>query len=319
MSARFLVEQFATWRNQYESLVLVTVLDTAGSTYSKTGRQLLINPDHDYAGLVGGGCLEGDLVLQADQVFGDARVRVVTYDMRDDADDLWGMGLGCRGMMKLMLQRLDAGNDWAPFSHIAAMMSRHTPTRMALTVADHGKLSAGQLADPDADQDSDLVCWTLRPWPRLLVLGAGPDAAPVIDIARTLGWHVSVADHRAELLSAPALVNADTRHLVHPETVDKDIDLNAADAVVVMSHHLQSDLHYLQALQTLSHTYVGVLGPAQRKQELLDQLKTDDSNFAARLRGPVGLNIGADSPQTIALALLSEIQSELAQQPPRHD
>ena len=312
MSSRFLVQQFAAWRERGEPLVLATVLQTEGSTYSKTGRQLLINREHDYAGLVGGGCLEGDLVLRADEVFAYGTARVVTYDMRDDDDDLWGMGLGCRGMMSLLLQRLDAANDWDPFSRLAELMAGDTLATVALATEDHDNIAAGQLVDPQVGGPA--VCWTIRPWPRLLLLGAGPDTGPVVDIAAALGWQISVADHRPDLLDAEYLRNADTRHVVDPPKTDKQLDLTAYTAVCVMSHHLQSDLHYLRALAQHEHPYVGVLGPVQRKQELLAQLDQPAATFAARLRGPVGLSIGADSPQTIALALLAEIQSELAAQ-----
>lgn len=315
MSNRVLTEQFAAWRDAGEELVLVTVVETAGSTYSKAGRQLLINRAHDYIGLVGGGCLEGDLVLRADEVFADGSPQLVTYDMRDDADDLWGMGLGCRGMMRLLLQKLDRDNDWQPFTRLAELMRKPQATAVALALGSRDT-PAGELVEPEHNGQS--VCWTIEPWTRLLVLGAGPDAGPVIGIAASLGWYIVVADHRADLLQSEYLGAADEIREVQPATLAEDLRLADFNAVCVMSHHLASDRDYLHALAKYQHPYIGVLGPAARRRELLTQLELTDSDFGRRLHGPVGMNIGADSPQSIALALLAEIHACLHGAPANH-
>jgi len=318
MSNRFLTEQFFAWRSAGESLVLATVCETAGSTYSKAGRQLLINREHNYVGLVGGGCLEGDLVLRADEVFADGVTQIVTYDMRDEADDMWGMGLGCRGMMKLLLQRLDQANNWEPFATLAQRMQDAQPCTVALTTASNKIRAAGQLVDPC--NEPDVVQWTVRPWPRLLILGAGPDAAPIVTLARALGWHIEIADHRDELLQHPRFSEADARHTVNPATIANDVALKTFNAVCVMSHHLASDCLYLKALRDCDPVYVGVLGPGARKQQLLEKLGEHDTAFARRLRGPIGLDIGADTPQSIALALLAEIHATLKhEEKPAHE
>ena len=251
MSNRFLVEQFHAWQSQGQPLVLVTVIETAGSTYSKAGRQLLISPERRYAGLVGGGCLEGDLLTRADEVFGDGVPREVTYDMREDDDDLWGMGLGCRGMMRLLLQRLDSDTGWEPFATLAGLMAGTDAARVQLQVSgdSSGSLSAAEGpadAPPQLNDAGTALSWTIRPWIRLLVLGGGPDAVPVCDIAASLGWQVTVADHRQAYLDAGAFGNADRLVRVTPEALGDELDLSDYDAVCVMSHHLRSDAAYLQ-------------------------------------------------------------------------
>lgn len=318
MSNRFLVEQFRRWSADGEPLVLVTVVETAGSTYSKAGRQLLISPAQRYAGLVGGGCLEGDLLARAADVFRDGRPRQVTYDMREDADDLWGMGLGCRGLMRLLLQRLDAAGGWEPFTTLAEFMCAPHATSVELVV-DTGDPACGNVSRLDTaptatelDSTAARLCWTIQPWPRLLILGAGPDASPVCDMATALGWQVTVADHRQAYLDAGSFATADDCRLVTPEQLETQLPLAAYDAVCVMSHHLRSDAAYLQALSRHEFRYAGVLGPAARRESLLDELQLRDTAFGRQLRGPVGLSIGADTPQTIALALLAEIQGALS-------
>ena len=323
MHNRQLIEQFQRWRSSRQRLVLVTVADTAGSTYSKAGRHLLIRDGSEYAGLVGGGCLEGDLLAQAETVFETGQPRLVTYDMREAADDLWGVGLGCRGMMQLLLQPLDAETNWQPFTDIATAMQSIRPVDIELVLAagssqrrvgEHRTLAAAApraAALTTCDDGSTVLRWTVQPWTRLLILGGGPDAAPVVRGARELGWQVCVCDHREALLASPALQAADERVWVEPAKLADSIDLHAFDAAVVMSHHLPSDQAYLQELAHGEHRYVGVLGPAARRDELLRHLNLHANAFAGRLRGPVGLRIGADSPAGIALALLAEIHQTL--------
>jgi xanthine/CO dehydrogenase XdhC/CoxF family maturation factor len=147
---------------------------------------------------------------------------------------------------------------------------------------------------------------------RLLVLGAGPDAAPVVEIATLLGWQITVGDHRSAYLE-PKRFPA-SAHLVElrPDRLAAELDLGAFDAAVVMSHHLESDGKYLRALAASAVPYVGLLGPAARRQRLLCELGGDASRLGDRLYGPVGLDIGARTPEAIAVAIVAEIQAFLS-------
>ncbi len=322
MSNRFLVEQFDLWREAGEGLVLATVIETDGSTYSKAGRHLLINRQKQYAGLVGGGCLEGDLVLQAEEVLQSGQPRTVSYDMRNDSDDLWGMGLGCRGMMRLLLQRLDAAGSWQPLQQLTDWMRGTQPVVVSLVTAGNdpqlpvGSLQQestepGPIAATANEGETEKLIWSIKPWPRLLILGAGPDTHPVVALARLLGWHVTVADHRPELINAQGLEQADERVEIDRSNLENALQWPSYTAACVMSHHLETDIKYLQVLSGLNLAYTGVLGPAARKEEILRSLNLQGSEFANRLHGPVGLEIHADTPQGIALSLLAEIHSAL--------
>lgn len=134
---------------------------------------------------------------------------------------------------------------------------------------------------------------------------------PVAELARALGWQVTLADHRPHYIEQVPQGAADDVRLIEAARLGEQLQLDRYSAVVVMSHHLETDRTYLLALADVTHDYVGILGPAARKQKLLTELQLADSDFGKRLHGPVGLTIGADSPETIALALLGEIQSLL--------
>ena len=153
MSILQLTESFRTWRDRRTPLVLVTVVATEGSTYSKPGAQMLIAEDADYQGLLSGGCLEGDVVEHAREVFATGRAKSVTYDMRDeDEDRLWGLGLGCNGLMKILLQRLAPDSGYQPFAAISDRVERGIAGRFAVVVeSDDSRVGAGAAVVLDRD------------------------------------------------------------------------------------------------------------------------------------------------------------------------
>jgi xanthine dehydrogenase accessory factor len=345
MSARHLIEQFARWRAAAEPLALATVFETAGSTYSKAGHRILIAASGDYRGLVSGGCLEGDLAERARAVIATGRPRAVTYDLRDEADELWGLGIGCNGLLRVFLQPLTPANAYEPFAAIAECLAgtqagavatvveapeeaaiggtvihvagstrafgAHGATEAALAEAAKGAAQAPHAALV-AVGGLRILAASLRPIRRLLVLGGGLDAVPLVAMAAELGWSVTVADHRPAYVARPGFERATRVALVEPGKLDASLTLAEFDAIVVMSHHLATDRKYLSELASVRSAYLGVLGPRARRDRLLRELQEVAPELQGRLRGPVGLDIGGDSPETIALSILAELQATLS-------
>jgi xanthine/CO dehydrogenase XdhC/CoxF family maturation factor len=307
---------FERARARGESLVLATVFETAGSTYRKAGAHLLIDPQGEYAGLVSGGCLEGDLALRAGAVRDSGAAQIVGYDMRGPDDQLWGLGAGCEGAMQLLLQRVSAAEDWQPLAWMFDRWRSGRSGRYALVVEPGSSgLQRGQcLFDPTDQalaQTAGLRLFVGEiPQPRqLLLLGAGPDARPVCELAAFMGWRVTVCDHRGAY-AQPRLFPgaASVRH----QPVDAVAAMLAAgrySAAVVMSHHLDSDRAYLQQLADSDIPYVGLLGPAHRREKLLQDLDGRAERLRGRLRAPIGLDLGGRSPEAIALAIVGELQA----------
>lgn len=349
MSVRDIIASFDTWRQREEPVVLATVYDTIGSTYTKAGHRILISgASGDYRGLVSGGCLEGDLAERAREVVADDIPRAVTYDMRDEADDLWGLGIGCNGLLRVFLQPLTAARGYEPFAAIADCLLANRAAGVATVIespdralpsgttflfaagaarswggeasaverlrAGAERIAASGGAEYRLDADGVGVLYAaLRPVPRLLVLGAGVDAVPLVEMAAALGWRVTVTDHRPAYIERGGFGRAERVLLVDPRALASELELDDFDAIVVMSHHLVTDRTYLGALAGTSARYLGVLGPRRRRERLIGEL--DPAAGAAldpRLSGPVGLDIGADSPESIALSLLAEIHATLA-------
>jgi xanthine dehydrogenase accessory factor len=350
LSLQRLLPLFKRERALHHPMVLATVVRTAGPTYTKPGAHMLLAGDGEYAGLLSGGCLEGDLAQHGRAVMVSGTAKLVSYDMRGPDDLLFGLGSGCEGAMDILLQRLDADGDWQPMTRLAAAWGAQRAAGLLLVVnstdpawppgagvsGDDGELfgadgSAAALAPlralaarqsrehcsrflPQAVPGIDVLALSQRPPVQILLLAAGPDAQPVVELAAFLGWRVTVIDHRSHYAQAarfpgatgvleggpPALV-----HLLAAGTL-------AWAAAIVMSHHLATDLGYLRALASSDIPYVGLLGPAARCQRLLTELGADAARLAGRLRAPIGLDLGAAVPEAIALSIVAEIHAALA-------
>jgi xanthine dehydrogenase accessory factor len=317
VSVKALLGRFDAWRDEGRTLVLATVVGSAGSTYTKPGHRILLTDTGDYAGLVSGGCLESDLALHARQVIASGEPRVITYDLRGEGDEVFGLGVGCDGLLRILLQRLTPAASYEPFASVAAVLRGDRAARCAIVLASHGDLQPGRtLISTDGHfahpglASAEVLYTDLLPLPRLLVLGAGPDAVPVVSFADTLGWRVTLVDHRPAHLARPGFDGAENRVCAPADALAERVTLGDFAAAIVMNHHLATDARHLATLAASPVPYVGLLGPAGRRDRLLRQLGAAADALTARLHGPAGLDIGADSPESIALAILAEIYSQ---------
>lgn len=311
---------------------------------------LLITSSGEYAGLLAGGCLEGDLVQRAVDVIETGRARLITYDLRNPDDMLWGLGAGCEGVMDILLLRVGPQEQWQPLEHLVTGLETPTPTAFGVvTESTYAPIPAGTLVLPGSQgvrtvpslntgAEAGLLAnrlaqaltvversvspgWIEEPgrWKafllplvppvRLLLLGAGPDARPVADLAARLHWKVTLVDHRPAYAITAHFPSAERVIQARPEELNGMVSLPEFSAAVVMSHHLPSDLQYLRTLAASpSPAYVGLLGPRARREKLLAQLGANASLLRDRLHAPVGLKLGGRSPEAIALSILAEIQ-----------
>jgi xanthine/CO dehydrogenase XdhC/CoxF family maturation factor len=318
--------------------VLATVVGTAGSTYRKAGARMIIMGDGSYAGLLSGGCLEADLKLHALEVRTSGRARTIEYDMRGPDDILFGIGAGCEGAMRIVLEPLGQGSRAAAALAQAGRATRagraatlvviHDSAELALGTHESATLSSPTLvhaaerslaeAESRAAEDASdgrrtrAFVQFLAPPPHILLCGAGPDAEPVARTALTLGWRVTVVDHRPAY-ALPERFPGAMVQCVEARQLSMGVALDECHAVVVMSHHLPSDVAYLRALAEAGvPDYVGLLGPAARRRRIADELGAAADKLRRRIRGPVGIDIGAVTPEGIALAIVSEIHGWLA-------
>lgn len=333
-----LVRDFRELQAGSRPFVLATIVATEGSTYRKAGTPMLITASGQARGLLSGGCLEVDLVEHAREVLETGRPLVTAYDMRGEDDVLFGIGSGCEGAMRVLLQRVGPEERWQPLEAIAGLVEARHRGALAL-VADGpqagrawwpGGGNAGA-TEPEEVQAARTACTTpqlvesrlegdalrvlllpVQPPPLLFLCGAGDDAMPLARLTVTLGFDVAVCDHRPGLLSAARFPNC--RLLGQPvDAFARLAELSGCDAAMVMSHHLTADAVYLGTLAECAHVgYVGLLGPAPRRDRLLLMLGSKAASLEGRLRAPVGLDIGARTPEAIALAAAGELHAWIA-------
>ena len=344
-SGSLLSDFFDDYRSRGEPLAVATIVSTLGSTYRKAGAQMLIAADGAVAGLLSGGCLEGDLAAHALTVIESGQPKIVEYDTRGSDDLIWGIGLGCEGAMRILLTRLAADNDYEPFAYLQRCREGHRPGSFAFVIeTDNPQYILGSSyhgnaptlppevqdalethAGPAGARENTVrgsvnvtaagATFLIVPVElpvRLLVLGAGPDAMPLVDMAGMLGWDVTVLDHRPAYAVAERFPRAHQVFCQPVSNLPAVIAHQHFDAAVVMSHHLPSDATYLASLAASTVRYIGLLGPAPRRHRLLSDIGELATRLSSRLYGPVGLDIGASTPETIALAIVSEVQAILA-------
>lgn len=265
-----------------ETAILATVLDVRGSGYRLPGARMLILPDGQTIGTVSGGCLEADVLERAKKVMASGIAEVFTYDTTGDESSVFSMNMGCRGVIEILLEPVSKSSDLF----------------IEMRSAYESRIATDNFAPPVA----------------IMLFGAGADVVPLVRIAAELGWQVTVHDHRPAFLTEGRFPAA---HGLVSNTIDElpDIDADSRTAAVIMTHNYARDRIVLPAILRSEAFYVGCLGPKRRTEQLLEELAASGEEFTesqlARLYAPVGLDIGADTPESIALSIIGEIQSVL--------
>lgn len=290
-------------------MVAAMVISTQGSTYRKAGALMLFASSGQRCGLLSGGCLESDLQDHALQLLrGNTRCVVKTYDSRGSDDPVWGLGLGCEGLMRILLLRVGPATNFEPLATLFAAERERRAVAMNINILT-GDVQPSTSAI--SALSGDIFTLVAERPPALLICGAGPDTEPVVALATLLGWQTTVVDHRPAYIDAQRFPSGIRLLKVDAADLAASLLLDGYDAAVVMSHHLTADGHYLAALARASVPYVGLLGPAARRERLMAELGDTAVHLRQRLRAPVGLDLGGRTPEAIALSIIAEIQAVL--------
>lgn len=303
--------------------VLATLVSVAGSSYRRPGARLLVRADGTRLGSVSGGCLEEDVLARAARVRASGMAEAAVYDTTAENDLVWGVGLGCHGVVRVLIEPVPTPPAWAAAVASAAELR----TRVQLVVAHDGGSPSGwgtRLPGSDAPLERPgLLTQEFIPPPCLAIFGAGDDAIPLAYLAHGLGWRVVVADPRPAINTAERFPWA--RRLVTgpAETLAKRVFGLSGQAspdadgglAVVMTHHYVHDVPILRDLLPRRLAYVGLLGPRKRAERILADLAAEGCGITAgeraRLHAPVGLDLGAEAPAEVAHAIVAEILAVL--------
>jgi xanthine/CO dehydrogenase XdhC/CoxF family maturation factor len=332
-----------------EAAFLATVVHTNGSTYRRTGARSLIRVSGEMVGMVSGGCLEADIFAQTQQRMPDEKPILVTYDHTAAEDILWGFGLGCKGVVQVLIERLEQRDHLNPLTFIRDCFERQASGAIA-TVIHSSTVALGSRVLLPADgrfrhdienaqlrsriltdlrsalhqrrplvktySSAEVLIEPIHPPRSLLIFGAGLDAIPVMQFAKQLGWTVTIVDCRASEATFERFSIADQIILTRREKLAEQVPVNQQTIAVVMTHNYFDDLEILRMLLPRSILYIGALGPKRRAESLLQDLKVAGIRYSnvqlEKLYAPIGLEIGAETPEAIALSILAEIQAVLS-------
>ena len=330
---------------------LATVVRVDGSSYRRPGARMLITDDGRWEGAISGGCLEGDALRKARQVMRDGQPIVVTYDTMDDNANSFGVGLGCNGIIDVFIEPLDPADSTNAVASLDEFV-RQRDVRVLATVLRRDDLTGPQPGQrfvlteespglpPDWLQDDmnavfssgkpltgfyqtksghvEVFIERIDPGLELILFGAGYDVIPVARLARELGWQVTVTDDCIAHLS-PKRFPAATCVLHADRSVVLDqLTITERTAAVLMSHNFHYDRAVLQALLATDVPYIGMLGPRKRFEKMRAGFERE--GFSAtearleRVHAPIGLSIGAETPDEIALSIIAEIKAFFTKQ-----
>lgn len=306
-------------RKSSQPAVLATVVRTQGSSYRLPGARLFLLQDGRRAGSISGGCLEGDLLTKGWWLTEKGPI-IRRYDTNAEGEiGTDGFGLGCNGIIHVLVERITPENPG-----ILDALAEVRATRRPLTVC-HGispetfvgtriiaecGAAAGEPAQLELPE-SEVFVETLTPPVRLLIFGAGEDAIPLTEVASYLGWRSHVYDGRTQYARPNRFLSAE-QVTVRPLGSEVALPIDAWTVAVLMTHSYTQDLDILRRLAAAPMPrYVGILGPRKRTVQLLADAKLNFVKLGEVLHSPMGLDIGADGPEQVALAVTAEIQAVL--------
>ena len=348
-----IVNAYDSAKKAGQACVLATVVHLEGSSYRGPGARMLVLEDGLMIGAISGGCLEGDALKKALLTFTEKKSRLITYDTSHEDDASVGVQLGCEGVIQVLFEFIQMSDAFNPIELLRmAIAKRQEAVLVTLfNLKDKRAIQIGTclLAKPDGvitssidDNDLKLAIhptlteiftqkksyfkdFSLQgiltnafiefivPPISIVIVGAGNDAIPMMQIASILGWEVKIVDGRNTHAKADRFISACQILVSKPAAVLEQIKIDSRTCFVLMTHNYNYDLQMMQALIETEIKYIGLLGPKKKLVKILSDLKlkgveiTDEK--LAKIYGPTGLDIGASSPEEIATSIIAEIQA----------
>ncbi len=345
------LEDISRWQAEGKRVAQATVVSLVGSAPRGVGATLVVSDAEDIAGSVSNGCVEPDVVEQAQRVMRSGKPRLLTYGVSEE-QNLERIGLSCGGEIRVFVERIErtpelealeaaerAGRPAVRALVIAAPESAASLLGQTLTVVVGAAEPTGALLDsplaeavaarargllgaaspvaerlplgdsPEVSGEVEVFYQTLTPPRSLIIVGAGHISIPLTQLAKVLGYQVTVVDPREAFNTRERLPEADALLLDWPDEALERLPINAATAVTVLTHDGKFDVPALRVALQRGAGYVGMVGSkgtrATRDAALREEGVGDE--LIARIHGPIGLDIGARTPEEIALAILAQI------------
>ncbi|MBS1662748.1 MAG: XdhC family protein [Bacteroidetes bacterium] len=307
---------------------LATVVRVEGSSYRRSGARMLVLDDGTYLGGISGGCLEGDALRRAQKAIGLGQASVVTYDTTQDDDYQIGVGLGCQGIIDVLFTPLRSEDGGNPVLVLERLVGVREPVAVVTVTGGEslgrtvvwgdGGLPAGLSGDVEACLEArasravvhgelKVFIEVLLPAIHVVAYGGNYDIRTLLNQVKELGWESTVVLNTARAersLVAAATVVMDSREPGLP-------GIDGYTAVLLMSHDYKTDLVNLRKVLPSAASYIGMLGPRKRAVKMFEEMGLGEEEIK-RVYAPAGLDIGAATPEEIALSILAEVRGHFA-------
>lgn len=326
-----IVNAYDTAKNAGKDCVLATLVHVEGSSYRRPGARMLVLDSGLMIGAISGGCLEGDALKKALLTFTDRQNRLVTYDTSDEDDATVGIQLGCEGIIQVLFEYINYNVTDNPVELIRqAIANRQRAVVVTLydlknkkgpqigTSYIYQENAFSQLPEYKKEWLSDALVQNIEPAISLVIIGAGNDAIPLMQMASIIGWDVKVVDGRQTHAKQDRFINACQVLISKPEKVLEQVTIDHRTCFVLMTHNYQYDLQMIKALLPIDLPYIGLLGPKKKYNRIIEDLQKEgihpSEKELAKIYGPTGLAIGAETSEEIASSIIAEIQAVLNHQ-----
>ena len=322
---------------------LATVVKVEGSSYRRPGARMLVTENGALTGAISGGCLEGDALRKALSAIHQQENKLVTYDSTDEDDAKFGVQLGCNGIVHILFEPISENDKFNPIELLKAANSYRENCVIATLFSLENKQQPGsvmlfrekQWLEKTAEEISgalkndafdvlklklsrfetytidgknfDAFLEFIPPPIQLVIVGAGNDAQPLAEVANILGWEIIVADGRQTHCTSQRFPTAKKIVVAKPDQLSTQIEIDQQTAFVLMTHNYNYDTELLNLLLTTDAPYIGTLGPKKRLVRMLEEL--GQIEHLQRVNGPIGLDIGAETAEEIAVAIVAEIKT----------
>lgn len=347
-----IIQAYEICKPEKQSVALVTVVQVDGSAYRRPGARMLVTAEGNLTGAISGGCLEGDALRKAQAVIFQQKSMLVTYDTTDEDDQKFGVGLGCNGIIHVLIEPIDFENSENPVELIkSALSDRETSLLLTLFSVPNSKseqigtiyLKKGnqeigslakvsqdfvpvlerEVAGFDAPQNQiksfpefhqlSVFFEVIKPVTRILLFGAGNDTVPLAKMAEILGFELILIDGRKNLATSARFPFA--KQIIHgtADEVSAKLETDIHTVALLMTHNFEYEAVVLEKLTSCMIPYIGILGPKRKTEKLIQRLETKGIQvYPENIYAPMGLDIGAEGAEEIALSILGEVKAVLA-------
>ena len=343
-----IIQSYDTAVMHNKQTALATVVKVDGSSYRRPGARMLITEDGQLTGAISGGCLEGDALRKAQLAILQRRNKLVVYDTTDEDDLKFGVQLGCNGIVYILFEPVKPDDANNPIN-LLKKITQQRQDAILITAFNENSTSvqkgtccvvneaesfcsddeAGLLIDESKlllkqketvvknNSNSSVLYQFIPPSTQLIIVGAGNDAQPLAEMASLLGWNIVVIDGRPVYATKGRFPKASKISVTKPAQILSAVNIDQETAVILMTHNYNYDLAALEQLINTNCKYIGALGPKKKLHKMFNDLREKgiaiSKEMMQSIYGPVGLDIGAETSEEIALSVLSEIKAVFSQ------